>query len=366
MAESTPAVGTSEWMMQEVDAGRATFTDLGEFRPLGLTSWTAVDLGPVLRDEKRVLEPQFLKRKDGRALLYPGAPHIFYGESETLKSWAAFLACKSFLDEGQTALYIDFESNDVCFVERARLVGIADGSIGDSLRYMRPEEPLITTDRSGMITDNEQAMLELKTAMADLGPGLVVLDGVSECYALHGWDINKATDAALFQRVFGRWPGVASIAIDHAGKDAERGQIGSQHKRAGLDGAQYEFKAVRREGRGGHSTASIRVKKDRYGSVRSFAPDERIGTIHVADSVWIDPPAEREAPDAEQRERVLTYVRLYPGHSSTQVIKGANLRKSDGLSLLKQMETEELLRCEKKGRGTDWFPAKRAETASAA
>lgn len=155
----------------------------------------------------------------------------------------------------------------------------------------------------------------------------MVLDGVTECYALHEWDINKATDAAEFQKLFNRFAdSTASIAIDHSGKDAGRGVIGSQHKRAGLNGAEYAFTPTQRQGRGGHSVAEIEVTKDRHGYVREFAPDGRIGRLHVSDGkVEIVPPdPDKAGPGGDVRLRVaiLKWIEAHPGGSGREVAKG--------------------------------------------
>lgn len=217
------------------------------------TSWAAVDLEPYKRGEQVIAPPLFLHRDDGKALIYPGRPHVFFGESESLKTWAALMACKSVVVAGYKALYVDFEGSEPSFVERARHVGIADGYIGQSLNYVRPIEPL-----------RKDAEVDFWHREVDLfEPTLVVLDGVTEFYALQGWDINKATDAATFQKTFAFHKyGIASIAIDHTAKDAGRGALGSQHKRAGLDGAEYLFESVTHGGRGGTSVAKVRVTKD--------------------------------------------------------------------------------------------------------
>jgi hypothetical protein len=308
---------------QDLAEGRVRQTETGELLPVRDTSWQPVDLGPVLRGEHRPLEPVFLPRSDGQALMYPSAPHVFFGESETLKSWAAHLAAKSFLDAGKHVLYLDFESNDVTFVRNARQVGIADGFIGSAYAYMRPDEPLYRLDRSGRLVPNEDAVFHLEWARQELKPGLIILDGVSECYAVHGWNINDATHAAHFANVFGRWDDdTASIAIDHAGKDASRGQIGSQHKRAGIDGAQFEFTSEQRQGIGGHSIAKIKVKKDRPGAIRAFAADERLGKIHVTNErVWIDPWTEADVEFGTElrRNAILLFVRDNPGSSKTTI-----------------------------------------------
>lgn len=335
---------------QHLLEGRARITDEGDIVTVRETSWRPVDLGPALRGEHRALEPAYLQRTDGQALLYPGAPHVFFGESETLKSWAAHLAAKSFIDGGKRVLYIDFESNDVTFVRNARQVGIPDGFIGTAYAYMRPDESLYQLQRDGSLKPHEDAVFELAWARQELRPALIILDGVSEAYAVHGWNINDATHAAHFAAVFGRWDDeTASIAIDHSGKDASRGQVGSQHKRAGIDGAQFEFTSEQRQGIGGHSIARIKVTKDRPGAVRAFAPDGRLGKIHVTnDAVWVDPWEELdvEAGTETRRRGILLFIRDNAGASQTAVENGVHGSSRDIRNELAVLMTQGFVRVE--------------------
>jgi len=86
-----------------------------------VSTWAEVDLEPFKRGESIVDPPAFLPRSDGNCLIYPGRAHSFFGPAESLKSWAALYACKSVLDTGLTALYIDFEDDAISFVEQARV-----------------------------------------------------------------------------------------------------------------------------------------------------------------------------------------------------------------------------------------------------
>ncbi len=217
-------------------------------------------------------------------------------------------------------------------MERARIVGIPEGALGRTLQYIRPEEPL---------KGNAPALADLSMAEQDVRPALVILDGVTEAYSLHGWDINKATDAAEFQKLFGAFAnGTTTVAIDHAGKDATRGVVGSQHKRAGLNGAQYEFVPRRREGIGGHSEAEIRVTKDRHGRVRKFAPHGLIGRIHVGETVRIVAADTYEAAFGDEADilvPILQFVEKHRGCSTKAVregVSGSHQRIVDGLQRL--------------------------------
>jgi hypothetical protein len=283
------------------------------------TTWAAVDLESYKRGEKIIEPPAFLYRDDGRALIYPNRPHVFYGESESLKSWAALLACRDVVAAGHRALYVDMEGSEPSFVERCRLVHVAEGMIGDALRYVRPMEPLIADDARSDFWLHE---LEL------FGPTLVVLDGVTELYSLQDWDINKATDATKFQKTFGFRGLCASIAIDHTAKDAGRGSIGSQHKRAGLDGAEYLFESLVRGGRGGESISRVRVTKDRHGFVREFAGDV-VGSLRVfIDGVNLEAPkiADLVNPKDDAIDAVFAFLTANPGSSFRAIREGVHLR----------------------------------------
>jgi hypothetical protein len=297
------------------------------------TSWAAVDLEPYKRGEQVIAPPLFLHRDDGKALIYPGRPHVFFGESESLKTWAALMACKSVVVAGFRAVYVDLEGSEASFVERAKIAGIPDNLIGDTLHYVRPIEAL-KGDAQVDFWHHEMDVFE---------PTLVVLDGVTELYSLQGWDINKATDAATFQKTFGFHKyGIASIAIDHTAKDAGRGALGSQHKRAGLDGAEFLFEPVTRGGRGGMSVAKVRVTKDRHGFIREWASDT-VGKLIVApDGVTIEPPKLSDLINSrsDAQDRVREFLRENPGSSGRAVVKGTGIKSErvgealSGLELL--------------------------------
>jgi hypothetical protein len=308
---------------RNLESGLARFNpETGEV--YATTSWASVDLEPYKRGERVIAPPKYLRRDDGRALIYPGRPHVFYGPSESLKSWAALLACADVIGQGDKCVYVDFEGSEAAFVERARLAGVPEGSIGRDLRYVRPNSGLYG-DAQSDFWHHEMDVFE---------PSLVVMDGVTECYSLHGWDINRAEDAAKYQATFAfHRGGVASIAIDHTSKDAGRGQLGSQHKRAGLDGAEYEFKLNVAAGRGRRGFGAVSVTKDRHGYVREWAKSD-IGYLVVdtsPDAALARRCVSLEAaklsdlvnPESDVMERVCAYLQEHPDGSSRNGIAGA-------------------------------------------
>jgi AAA domain len=281
------------------------------------TSWAAVDLGPYIRGEQVIAPPRWLRRTDGRALIYPGRPHSFFGPSETLKSFGALVACRDVTEDGLTAIYVDMEGSEASFVERCRVVGIADRYLGRELKYVRPTEPL----RGNSASDFWLHEMEIQQ------PALVVLDGVTELYALQEWDVNRAEDAAKFQQTFAFRGLCASIAIDHTAKDAGRGQLGSQHKRAGLDGAEYEFKFLVHGGINRESVSELHVTKDRHGRVREWTSGS-VGKLHVvAGNTRLEGLTLQDLgdPRSDAQDRALEFVKANPGCAKVAVREGARL-----------------------------------------
>lgn len=235
--------------------------------PGGESSWTPVDLKPILDGEHEPEEPVYLRRSDGVGLLYKGRLHAVSAEPEAGKGWLALTACKERLAAGEAVLYIDYEDTAVNIVARLRDLGVADEVILERFRYVRPDEPI--DDWSGI--------------SVPLAGNLVIIDGVTEALAVEGLDMANNQDVAAF---YTRLPrpfaavGSAVLLIDHVVKDREaRGRyaIGAQHKLAGVDVA-YRLDVVRPFARGKQGVVKVTVTKDRPGYVRQHSVDcERVG-----------------------------------------------------------------------------------------
>ena len=289
------------------------------------TSWRAVNMREVLSGRNRTPGPSMFARSDGVRLLYPGKAHSFVGASESLKSWAAMLACAQVMADGGGVLYIDFEDNAETFVERMRVLGVTDDTMLAHLCYIRPDEPLL-----GAVQHED-----LVAAGMSVDPALIVLDGVTECMAMHGWDPNAAVDVAKYHGKLLRkltQVGAATLEIDHAGKDELRGAAGSQHKRAGIDGVVYTFKVVQYAARGVAGYTRISVSKDRHGHVRAHAKGNVIGDFHLDTSegaenvAWVSPPAdaaeEREEKEFDGLEALARIVESLSEPTSTNQVAG--------------------------------------------
>jgi hypothetical protein len=294
------------------------------------TSWVPVDLVGAL-DATDVEPPRFLKRSDGLCLLYPGRVHAFQGESESLKSWAAVLACRQVFEAGGNVLYVDFEDDARGVVSRLLALGVGREQILEHFIYIRPDEPLRTRHEEGTAGGED-----LKRVLDARSFALAVVDGVTEAMTTEGLDLISNTDVATWMRRLPRRlarTGAAVAVIDHLPKDRTnqgRYSLGAQHKLAGLDGAAYKFTLLKYFARafGSESIegrAAITVEKDRPGYVRGHCGEDRVGTLSLMAypdggvTGSIDPPAEGEATDEKLVERILAYLTTYDGASKNAI-----------------------------------------------
>ena len=264
--------------MDEFDEEQQRIEELGhrerDLLEHPLTSWDAVEIPSDLTPEP----PTMLHRTDGQALLYPGKTHSFVGEPESGKTWMALAAVAETIERGAGVMYVDFEDSAKGVVRRLVALGVPLAAVRQRFAYLRPDVQFTA----------QGAKHSLGRTGERYRPELIVLDGVTECMALHGWDINSATDVAHFLDLFPRlWEqfGAAVVMIDHVVKSSEaqgRWAIGSQHKLAGVNGASYVFEVTEVFGIGRDGQAKITVAKDREGEVRKFAQDGKIaGVFHL-------------------------------------------------------------------------------------
>lgn len=237
------------------------------------STWLPVDLETAINQPPP--KPEYLTRPDGTSFLYPGRDHVFFGPSESGKSWAAFIAVHQTLERGGRVLVIDFEDDARSVTERLTALGAPQTTLTDTalFRYVNPHEPV--TDRLGRTTPATQALDDL----IGWEPELVVIDGVTEGMTLEGLGTTDAGDVAawyaLLSRRF-RGTGACVVMIDHTAKaltDGAPTEFGSQHKRAGISGASYMIEPVARPGRAVgtepvEGVLRLRLAKDRGGFLR--------------------------------------------------------------------------------------------------
>lgn len=267
--------GPEESLPPLVDMELDKLTKVQGYEP---SSWRPFDPAQYYDSEPTL--PTILHRQDGQALIYPGLAHSFVGPFESLKTWCAMLACKEVMAQGGNVIYLDFEGAPAPFFRRMRTMGVPLYTLMKRMAYIQPRDPLLDRNRF------TSGALELGVIGMTYNPQLIVTDGVTEAYSLHGWDVNVATDVARYHKlIHRRFSGsVTTIEIDHVAKDPNpMGRItalGSQHKESGIDGAVFEFRVQETGGIGGRSSAAIYLVKDREGYLNSIANKDRfIGTF---------------------------------------------------------------------------------------
>jgi hypothetical protein len=239
------------------------------------STWTPVDLRPILAGERGELQPTVLHRDDGSALLYEARVNLLYGEPEGLKSWLALEAARQVITSGGLVVFIDFEDTAGQIVGRLRTLGADDATIADRFVYINPAERLRWTELGEIVTNRS--------------PALAVIDGVTNSMTLEGLDLTNNRDisswfAMLPHRVATLGPGV--LVIDHVVKskdDRGRWPIGGQAKLAGTDGVALSLRISTPFGVGQHGMSKLFLTKDKNGAVAGLAkgPSRFLGEVHA-------------------------------------------------------------------------------------
>ena len=302
------------------------------------SSWSPVDLGPILAGKYNVEAPSLLVRTDGEALVYRRRLHSVSSEPEGGKGWFTLHIAAEVIGAGENVLMLDFEVEAAEAVDRLRALGVDDEAIGKHLLYVRPDEPL---------TDSGWKALE---SIVSKPLALVILDGVTEAMTLDGLNPLDNFDVAKWQilpkRIMDR-TGAAVVLVDHVTKDKEgrgRWSIGAQHKMAGISVA-YTLTVVEPFGRGKDGEVTINVEKDRPGHVRRLAEDKTVATMRLLSEddgqrvrVEIEPPAERgEFRPTVLMERLSEQIEAEPGIGKRELrnaVNGNNNAKEFALRLL--------------------------------
>jgi hypothetical protein len=256
------------------------------------TTWYRQNLARYIGTEET--PPAFLPRTDGVKLLYAGKAHSFIGAPGSLKTWCAFVACRDFIAQGHNVLYIDCEGSPGPFVRKMSALGVPEEHLLRHVVYVRPNEPL---------RDNRSAIADLFLQGKHFRPAFLVIDGVTEFMALHDWDINSATDVAKYQKLLLRRfaDEVTTVEIDHTAKAyGSTTAIGSQHKRAGIDGVTYLFAKAKSSGVGGRSSVTMKVAKDREGMVLPHCKGDGVAAKFILDGSSGTLVAELEPPPAAE------------------------------------------------------------------
>lgn len=230
------------------------------------TGWSFSDLTPVLDGTHKPQQPVVGARDDGIGLFYPGRVNGIQGESEAGKSWVALISCLTEINRGNHVVYMDFEDSEEGVVSRLLLIGANPRDLAAQFHYVRPGT-----------TPTPAALKAFIARIGDLGPSLIVVDGVTEAMVMLGLELKENTEIAKFGRMLLRPladTGAAVVPLDHVVKNNEsRGRyaLGGVHKLNAVDGVQYMLEAVRPFGINTEGRSRLRIAKDRPAQIRRHA-----------------------------------------------------------------------------------------------
>lgn len=345
-----------------------------------VSTWDKVDIEPYLMGEIKPAMPTLLSRSDGKPLFYPGRVNCLYGASESGKTWIALYAIIEEISRGNRCIFVDCEDDPESTLSRMMMMGVGPDDLISSLTYVRPEEALarlmfnrwgnpIEGEAASRLRDNDRA-LEALLGLVD--PKLIVLDGLTVLYGLHGMDTNDATHT---DRISGWMKQLTHngrttvVVIDHTPKSAGRGSLplGSQHKTAMIQGAALQVWPLDKPRPGVLAKSELVIGKDRPGQVRAVGND---GDPQVAAEIEIDsrtpgqvqvrilPPMEAKKSIvvghddkttkalnriAEQRTRLLRALRedlsneASPGLSKRELLLAAGGNKANAEALIREL-----------------------------
>jgi hypothetical protein len=266
------------------------------------TGWEPIDLAPILEAGWQPVRPTILQRDDGNHLLYAGCVNAFLGESGSGKSWMAQAAVAAALIAGHGAAYVDHEDHVGNVVARLLALGVPLEAIRDRFVYVHPE-----------MAASQAAIDQLRAHCERVGAVVVVIDSVGESMGQSGLKQNDDDAVVWWFRDVARplaRTGAAVLLVDHVPKDPEASNlqpIGSQRKRAAIDGAAYRVDTVFPFGIGQDGRLRLTVAKDRHGTYPrgTIAAEVRIASSASGDHVRLtlsspEPVAQRRDDEVEQ------------------------------------------------------------------
>jgi hypothetical protein len=230
------------------------------------------------------------------ALLYAGRINALNGESGSGKTWVALQTVAEVLFADEHVIYIDLEDHPASIMARLRDLNVPDGLMVHGLHYIQPDQPL-----------SERAAEYVDKLITHHHVSLVVIDSIGELMALQGCKPNDDDEVArLYRAIPRRWArlGPCVLLLDHVPKTNDRSPlfgIGSQRKRAAIDGAAYMVE----------QTAPFSA--ERSGQMRLVTAKDRSG--------WFATGVTAALIDVEAGERLSFTIRA-PAHGPVHSDKG--------------------------------------------
>lgn len=291
-----------------VDTTDTTDTDHG---------WNLANLTDVLSADYQPPTPTIGTRTDNKSLFYLGRINALFGESGSGKSWVAMATCAQQINAGNHVVYIDLEDHVGSVANRMIKLGCTPQAVMNQFHYINPMAPF-----------NTLASIDLLQLITTTNTQLVVIDSTGEAMALDGAEPNSDDATARWFRSFPRLlahAGPCVLLLDHMAKGNETNQgfaIGSQRKRAAIDGAAYRVEVGVAPAKGLEGHLKLITAKDRGGY---YQHGHKVAEIEINDSntginVTIKPPS--TGLPTILMKRVCEYLAANPNASQNAIIKG--------------------------------------------
>ena len=314
---------------------RATPIDSPVDEEIGDDSWALADLRLALSADLEHAE--ILVRTDGVALLYKGKINSIFGETESAKTWIAYLCAAEVLAAGGRVAILDYEDEANTCAQRLSALGVSVEVFAetDRVRFLHPPGPLERHRLAEWIT---------------WAPDLVIVDGVTAACEVEGISPNEGVEIARWMRsVLGPLArcGAAVAMLDHVTKSTEgRGSnpINSVHKKNGITGAAYTAEAIFPLSRAVidpvNALVRLSIAKDRPGAVRAHAKGKvaPIADVHFTAypdggvSWMITPPGVKVRDDI--RPKIIEHLTAYEGATKSALRSLGNHSAIDETLLL--------------------------------
>jgi hypothetical protein len=320
----------SRYVTMSTSRSAVSVLDGGEFVSVD-DDWASLDLVGLYEQmtsgEYRPTVPTVLAVEGGVPLFYPGRINSLIGESGSGKTWIALAAVMEVANSGGRVLMLDWEDSPSGTIERLMLLGVGvDGLC--CIDYRNPSTSLLMGIQSGSM-DGDYA--------------LVVLDSTGESMAAGGINSNADDEVATWFVALKQWArrlgDPVVLMLDHIPKAKDDSPtmfaIGSQRKRAAINGASYRVDAKIEPARGKDGLLRVTVAKDRPGNRARSTVACDVAVVSTAGSVLITPrlsEMQAAAVSGEKRrptalmERVSRYVEDNPGASSRSICRDCSGR----------------------------------------
>ena len=318
------------------------------------SSWRPVDLTSVLDGTWKPLEPSVGRRSDGKGLFYPGKTHTVISETEAGKTWFALAAAIHEMAIGCHVFYIDFEDDEGTVVGRLLALGVSPDAIRDLFHYIRPAHPLEGRHFEALCEE-----------LANYGPSLAMLDGVTEAMTMHNLNPLDNVDIALFNRKVAEplaETGASQVSFDHVTKDKDgRGRyaLGGVHKLNIVNGAGYTLENRQPFGIGVTGRSTLKITKDRPAQLRKnglpssgglhwYGDLVLVGNADGTATVSVESPqervAEREAAPPFRpttlMEKISRHLEEEAADSQNQILKDVPGNRDGKIAALKILKEE--------------------------